>query len=273
MDPLINRRQLLRGSGALLLAAGVDGLAIEPRWLDVTSHELPIASLPRELEGFTLAQITDAHLTSLSRVESAVLQRLQSTDAQLVVLTGDMIDCERHLVDLKHFCDALRKPGRRLVATLGNWEYWGKVPLDLLRRAYEDVGVNLLVNESLVLPEGLSVSATDDFTAGSPDLHHVEPNRAAHASILLTHSPQLLDSIPELEHSFQLTLAGHTHGGQVRLSQHFAPVRPPGSGRFVSGWYDTRAGRAYVSRGTGTSIVAARFSCRPELPLFTFRQA
>jgi len=69
-----------------------------------------------------------------------------------------------------------------------------------------------------------------------------------------------------------LALAGHTHGGQIRMTEYFAPVRPRGSGRFVSGWYELATGPAYVSRGTGTSIVPARFSCRPELPVFRLRQ-
>jgi predicted MPP superfamily phosphohydrolase len=50
------------------------------------------------------------------------------------------------------------------------------------------------------------------------------------------------------------------------------PFLPTGSGRFVAGWYDFRGGRAYVSRGTGTSIAPARFTCRPELPIYTLRQ-
>ena len=69
-----------------------------------------------------------------------------------------------------------------------------------------------------------------------------------------------------------LNLAGHTHGGQVRFGAGLVPFVPPGSGRFVSGWYDTPAGRAYVSRGTGTSILPVRFTCRPELPVFRLRQ-
>jgi predicted MPP superfamily phosphohydrolase len=64
-----------------------------------------------------------------------------------------------------------------------------------------------------------------------------------------------------------LCLAGHTHGGQIRAGS-LAPFVPPGSGRFVAGWYETEMGPLYVSRGTGTSIVPARFCCRPELPVF-----
>ena len=52
-----------------------------------------------------------------------------------------------------------------------------------------------------------------------------------------------------------------------------AAVLPPGSGRFVAGWYDTRCGPLYVSRGTGTSVVPARLCARPELPLYTLERA
>lgn len=68
--------------------------------------------------------------------------------------------------------------------------------------------------------------------------------------------------------------------GPKRLSQlrrlvprlGFPVAVPPGSGRFVSGPYETRVGPAYVSRGTGTSVVPARFLCRPELPVFRLVQ-
>lgn len=89
---------------------------------------------------------------------------------------------------------------------------------------------------------------------------------------LLTHSPGFLDSIPRQPAPFALTVAGHTHGGQIRLGPGLVPFVPPGSGRFVAGWYDLPIGRVYVSRGTGTSIVPARFTCRPELPIYRLRQ-
>jgi hypothetical protein len=71
----------------------------------------------------------------------------------------------------------------------------------------------------------------------------------------------------------QSPLAGHAHGGQIRLGSSLVPFLPPGSGRFVSGWYHLPMGAVYVSRGTGTSIVPARFACRPELPIYRLREA
>jgi predicted MPP superfamily phosphohydrolase len=65
----------------------------------------------------------------------------------------------------------------------------------------------------------------------------------------------------------QWMLAGHTHGGQIRPFG-WAPFRPRGSGRYVSGWYRNPEPPMYVSRGLGTSIVRARHRSVPELPVF-----
>lgn len=252
--------------------AAIDAFGIEPHWLDVTVHDVPVQGLPRHLDGFSIAQVTDAHLTSLGRVEEAIVAAATKANVQLIALTGDLIDSVSQLSTLREFCGALQLSGAKVLATLGNWEHWGEVPLELLASTYADAGARLLVNESLILAEGVSVAATDDSTGGQVHLEKVLQKVHADAKLLLTHSPELLDRIPAKNAGFGLSLAGHTHGGQIRLSSKVVPVVPPGSGRFVAGWYETDAGTSYVSRGTGTSIVPARFTCRPELPIFRLRQ-
>ncbi len=59
-------------------------------------------------------------------------------------------------------------------------------------------------------------------------------------------------------------LSGHTHGGQLSLFG-FAPLRPNGSGRYVSGWYRDGAIALYVSRGLGVSILPVRIGVVPEI--------
>jgi predicted MPP superfamily phosphohydrolase len=158
-----------------------------------------------------------------------------------------------------------------VVATLGNWEHWGEIPVRELARTYADAGARLLVNEAHDWDGSLHVVATDDSTAGNPKfVRHA--TRPAHASLFLTHSPHQLDLVPDGFGRFDLALAGHTHGGQIRLGPHFTPALPPGGGRFVAGFYNAGTGRTYVSRGTGTSLIPARFTCRPELPIFSLRQ-
>lgn len=266
----LSRRRLLAGGGAGAALVALDALVVEPRWLDVSEHEVPVPGLPRGLDGFRIAHVTDAHLTELGVVEQTILQELRGREVQLVALTGDMIDRVARLPLLTEFCAELRAPGRTVVATLGNWEHWGRVPLTDLHEAYAAANVQLLRNAATRVDGALGLVATDDSTAGLVDLPSALRGRSsAPATLLLTHSPELLDRVPAEAH-FDLALAGHTHGGQVRLGP-LVPLRPPGSGRFTAGWYDVPSGRAYVSRGTGTSVVPARFTCRPELPVFTLR--
>lgn len=80
----------------------------------------------------------------------------------------------------------------------------------------------------------------------------------------MVHSPEYFGT---LAGKADLVLAGHTHGGQVRV-----PFLPPlwlphGSGSYVEGWYQDGGSRLYVSRGIGNSVLEFRFNCRPELPV------
>jgi uncharacterized protein len=137
-----------------------------------------------------------------------------------------------------------------------------------LEKAYARGGVRLLGNESWLLTSGISVMATDDHCSGFDDVRAASRNVPASAMrLFLTHAPGIFDKMPVDAPKFDLGLAGHTHGGQIRAMG--APLwAPPGSGRFRAGMYDTTKGRIYVSRGIGTSVVSARFTCRPELPIF-----
>lgn len=261
---------------ALILAGGIvatEALAIEPRWLEVVLYDVPVPGLPTVLDGYQIAHVTDAHLKELGVVEQSIIAEVRRRNVQLVALTGDMIDAAENLPILQELSRELRVTGAAVVATLGNWEHWRRIPLDLLASSYSDVGARLMVNQGARI-QGVRVWATDDDTAGRVDRGGaLRPPDTKEASVLLTHSPAVLDQLVPQASAHDLALAGHTHGGQLRLSARLVPFVPPGSGRFVAGWYPTAAGPAYVSRGTGTSIVPARLACRPEMPIFRLRRA
>lgn len=270
-----SRRGFLAGTAALAGAGLLDAFVLEPRWLEVTRHDVRVAGLPRSLEGLTLAQISDSHLKALGRVEQAIVAAVRSSGAALVLMTGDIIDAPGSVPLLGELCSALRGAGAEIVATLGNWEHWaGFVPAGLASE-YRRFGATLLC-DSTARVAGVTVVGTDDGYAGSPrwertlgELHGLGSSTPV---VLATHSPAMFDAAPREAPRFDLGLAGHTHGGQLGIGS-FKPLVPPGSGRFVAGWYETRLGPAFVSRGTGTSIVPARFMCRPELPLFRLLSA
>ena len=242
-------------------------VGVEPRWLEVTEHAFPVPGLPPSLEGLTIAQLSDLHLASLGGLHERVLEELRRTSPQLVVISGDAVEEPARLPVLAELCAALRAPGREVIATRGNWEHWGEVPLDDLRRTYQRSSARLLVNEA-ALVGGVALMAVDDACSGHADAGAaMRAAPVAPARVLVTHAPGLLDALPAGAPRFDLALAGHTHGGQARAGTATIWV-PPGSGRFRAGRYDTAHGPAYVSRGIGTSVLPLRLMCRPELALF-----
>ena len=149
-------------------------------------------------------------------------------------------------------------------AVRGNWENWR--PSINERAFYESAGVHFLLNSSAPVG-GLWLVGLDDEASGRPDLDAALRGVPRGAwTLALFHSPTYLD---QAAGRCNIALAGHTHGGQVRLPFLGPLWLPRGCGRFVEGWYEERGTRMYVSRGIGTSILPIRFFCRPELDLIT----
>ena len=270
--PRISRRALL-GGGAVLVGAGVlDSILIEPDWLEVSHHRVHSDSIWPGVDGLRIAQITDVHMGKIGKVQEAVIQAVQAIQPQIVVITGDMVDSHEKLGILTEMTSELAARGAKVLATFGNWEYWARISPEDLSEAYARAGAKLLVDQNVVT-QGIAIAGTRDgltnaidWKAAIADMQTTEP------TVMLTHSPFVLDKTPAYMPRFDLTLAGHTHGGQV-VVPGWAPFLPVGSGRFVAGPYETHVGPAYVSRGIGTTYVPARMMCRPELAVFEFKRA
>lgn len=273
MHSRLDRRKFLGFAGCCAGVAALDTFLIEPSWLDVVEREIHVPRLPGSLEGFRIAHLSDLHLRQLGRIHDVVLAAIEKFNPQLVVLSGDSVETTSALGVLEDFCRSISTNGREVIATAGNWEHWGNIETSDLARTYARSGARLLGNESIMLKGGISTIATDDYCSGHDDLKAALRNApTGPARLFLTHAPGIFDKLPPDAPSFDLGLAGHTHGGQVRAFG--APLWvPPGSGRFTSGMYETTKGRIYVSRGIGTSVVSARFTCRPELPFFRLMAA
>ncbi len=261
---------------AALVVAGLAVYAafIEPAWISVTHHSAGKATnFNREI---VVVQVSDLHLQSIGKREQSVIREIQLLKADLLVLSGDVIDRKDKLPVLDAFLSMIQ--ASRKVAVLGNWEYWAGVDLDALRDLYAKHDVDLLVNERVLYSFGertIEVNGLDDFTAGRPALAfsfsgaHDSNVAGANLSLLVQHSPGWFSS-PEATHSkhrFSLCLSGHTHGGQITFFGK--PIwTPRGSGHFIAGGYDLQLCPLYVSRGVGTSLAPLRFGARPEIAVF-----
>lgn len=256
------------------MALAVDALGVEPGRVEVTRHDIVISGLPAALAGLRIAQVTDTHLPGNRRAADAAIRLLADARPEVVVLTGDICEDAAGLGALTDFVAAARG-SLATVGIYGNWERKARIPEAALAAAYERAGAELLVSRSVLVsaPAGdarLRIVGLDDARYVGPDLARALGGPAGDAELWLVHCPQYADLFSPPRNPPAALLAGHTHGGQVRLPG-WTPYTPPGSGRYVEGWYRDVPVPMYVSRGVGTAVVPARLACRPELPIFTLR--
>jgi predicted MPP superfamily phosphohydrolase len=251
----------------LVFSLVVYGGFIEPRWIEVARSQ---RNLGLSGKAFTIAQISDLHINTLGPTEQKTLERLKTLQPNLILLTGDVIDSQNSLPILREFLSKL--PPSIKVAILGNWEHWSGVDLKELAALYADYDVKLLINQCLSLRSfglPLSIVGFDDYTAGQPEVGRSFKDCGTKEPIIIVeHSPGLFEETPSIDtKNIAFSLAGHTHGGQIAVGNH-ALITPPGSGKFVAGWYKTLWGDLHVSKGVGTSVLPLRIGARPEISFF-----
>lgn len=283
--PVNRRRFVPLAGGAAAAAVAGDAWLVEPRRVQFTYHAVNEGTSP-EQRAARFVPITDLHLHDVGRMHRRIAARVNRVRPDFPVFTGDSLERSDDLPVLEEFLALLdrRTPG---YAVVGNWEHRGEVDLDGLAAAYRRANVRLLVNETAVHEvEGRSLLVTglDDLVGGHPDQGRAFLGvPAADAHLLLAHCPAQRDRLwmpsqPELATlpdpppvnvpRITLMLSGHTHGGQVNLLG-WAPMLPPGSGRYVRGWFRDPGVPLYVSRGIGTTIAPVRFGAPPEVAVFT----
>jgi predicted MPP superfamily phosphohydrolase len=251
---ILSRRQFLTLLIAAVPGASIaQGVTVEPERLRISTHTL---KLPGPSVRFV--HFTDLHYrgeTVLTRKLAAEITRLRP---DFVCFTGDFIDNPGNKEGAFAF---IRSLGCPVYAVPGNHDYTCGVAFREFEEMFSSTGGAWLENTNLLIPgsdlELVGLGTGDNRRISRP----LSENR-----ILLTHFPQSVDAIGE--ERFAAVLAGHSHGGQVRLPFIGPLFLPPGVGRYDLGTFMTPAGPLHVNAGIGTSAIPVRFFCPPEFSLF-----
>jgi predicted MPP superfamily phosphohydrolase len=274
-SPLFSRRTFLGGCvglGVLALPVGWYSFIYEPRDIEVVRHTMVIRNLPSRLDGMTAVQISDLHLRKAEAVHFEMLDKVRALQPDLIVVTGDLVDHPTAAGDLLELFRSL-DAAYGIWAVPGNREHSAKA-ISLLQRLLEPTVLRFLINESAQIAGGLWLVGVDDPASRHDRLEDALYGVPARVPrILLAHSPDIARSLTADKH-IDLTLAGHTHGGQVNLP-FFNGARTHDAlyPQYLRGFYRVSNSPMYVNRGIGTTGLPVRIGSRPEVTHFTFRAA
>lgn len=272
---------MLRLSVLTMLGVLVWGFAWEPGRLVERDYAIALPAWPSQCDGLRVDVVADTHTGSphngLDHLDR-VVQRLIASDAPVVLMGGDYVILSVFMgtyVPASAIAEHLkplttRKP---VYAVLGNHDWWKNG--SQVRQALESAGVVVLENRAQAVMVGRCrfwIAGVGDLLEGHPDVARAfSAIDDAAPVIALTHEPDLFPRIPPRA---ALTIAGHTHGGQIDLWPFQSEV-----GHFVLGSHVLKGHivdgdrHLFVTPGIGTSIMPMRLGVPPEISRLTLRTA
>ncbi len=257
---LVNSVNLgLLGLTGALTGYGVYGALRDP---NIVRVDVPLKNLPADLDGFTIVQITDIHVSSTIKrpFVQAVVDTVNALKPDLVALTGDLVDGSVAQLggDVAPLAELHAPYGSYFVTGVEPW-------IEKVSR----LGFTVLLNEHRIIQRGegkLLLAGVTDYDGGRfGDKHVSDPHQAfenapeSHAKILLAHQPKSIFEASKA--GFDYMISGHTHGGQYFPYHFLAALTQP----YFSGFHTHDGTHVYVSRGTGYWGPQIRLGARSEI--------
>jgi uncharacterized protein len=233
----------------------------------VKTNTLQCGRLPPLFEGFTILHISDTHVDMSQRAMRHLCELVTGLQYDVCVLTGDYRaktfgPYDAALKGMAQITQHLKQP---IFGVLGNHDTIRMLP------GLEATGIRMLQNECETIRRGDQAI----YLAGIDDEHYFRVDNIEKAgapipegafAVLLSHTPEIYRQAAHA--GFDLLLSGHTHGGQICLPGSIpitlGSVLPRGMG---AGAWRYRNMIGYTSVGAGSSVVAVRFNCPPEITL------
>ena len=247
----------------------------EPNSLVTHNYAIELEDWPPACDGLKIAVLADLHVGSPYNDITKLKYIVDTTNQQqpdLILLAGDYViqgvvggSFVAPELAAQELANLSAKLG--VHAVLGNHDWW----LDSQRvaAALTLVGINVLEDQNTSIAYAncrFTLAGISDYWEGAHDIDSaLAGHNPAHPLLAFTHNP---DIIPDLPATVDLLIAGHTHGGQVNLPFLGRLVVPSAYGkRFAIGKIETNTTYAFVSPGTGTSILPVRFRVPPEISI------
>ena len=251
----ISRRKFLQYSlGILPVGIVADGFFIERKWVGI--KKLTVGEKPSH----RIVHFTDVHHKGDKSYLFGVISKINALRPDFACFTGDLVEDQVHLQEA---LSVLRRISCPLFGVPGNHEYWSGVSFSEMAKAFAATGGKWLMDGGVLFAGGkIAITGVTGHNI------YLKPNLKAEKHLLLTHYPVFVDKLKSIK--FDLILAGHSHGGQVRIPFLGAAILPYNVGRYDRGFFKTGSGPLYVNPGIGCYLLPIRFCCRPEITVIQF---
>lgn len=249
------RRRFL--AAALLLTPPLavgDAEWLEPTWLKVRRIQLGTDKPTHRFVHFT-----DVHHKGDTAYLRRVVREINAQSPDFVCFTGDIIEERRFSKEALELLAGIKSP---VYGVPGNHDYWGRLPFDQTGKSFQASGGAWLLDQQVITADGKFCISGETCLGFKRAPLRPEPKTR---NILLMHYPAW---VKKLGAQYDLILAGHSHGGQVRLPFYGPVYLPFGVDEYDLGLFRTARGPLYVNPGIGWFPWPIRFRCRPELTVF-----
>lgn len=278
------RRNFLVGTGATAAGFALYAGEIARHEIDIVHRDIAIAHLPSPFHGYRIVQLSDIHLDEFTEpfFLERIVRHVNAIAPDLVLLTGDFVThgafsfiaARSAAYRCAEILSTLTAPLR--YAVLGNHDVDVSAPLVIA--ALSSHGTPVLVNQNVPIErsgERLWICGVDDPSTRYPNLDRAIPPTPGAPVILMAHEPDYADTVRLHPRGplVDLMLAGHSHGGQIRLPFVGALVLPPMGQKYVEGHFQLNQMQLYVNRGIGTVGLPFRLNCPPEITVLTLQPA
>lgn len=287
----LGRRKFIRYS-TMAISAYAFGAAsygvIRHNSYEIDHKEIKIDNLPKEFKGFTITLISDIHAGQYmdERDMREYADLVNSLNSDIICIPGDFVNWDK--MDSHHVSNAFRdlKAKYGIYGSLGNHDLFqdgayvadvmnNESPVQMMRNSHFIIKINgqeiylLGVDDTIHAGSSFNGVVMSWLDAMNEHLLQTFDNYKSSTKILLCHKPYGFDEIAK--RGIDLTLAGHTHGGQVvpikfgKFNLSFAAF----VSQYIEGQYNIGKSAMYVSRGIGTVALPIRVNCPPEITKIT----
>lgn len=247
----ITRRRFMRlALYGTPIAAVAHAAWVEPHWLKI--HKLNLAP---DKPAHRFVHFTDLHHKGDREFLLSVIKTINAQSPEFVCFTGDLVEDAEHLPETLELLQQIKAP---LYGVPGNHDYWSNADFNVIAKAFTSTGGRWLLDESVATASG-QVNIAGATCSQAPRLALDSSAR----NVVLIHYPEWVEKLAG--YRFDVALAGHSHGGQVRIPFYGPLVVPFGVGRHDLGLFQTASGPLYVGAGVGWFYLNLRFNCRPEV--------